>query len=174
MKEDPPPTIVRRNRFTPKILFCIFFKSTDPILIRCVEGGESVDNQYYIRNCLRSVIQEIKRQRPLSGTHTIKLLCDNETPHVHQNVSDYLQSEGVTIISHPPNSPDLSACDFWLSDLIKRNLSDQTDSESLHHGIAEFIYSLDKEEYKNIFDKWIERMKLCVNNEGHYFEHLLK
>ena len=36
-KDDPPPTIVRRNKFAPKTLFCMFFKSTDPLLIHRVE-----------------------------------------------------------------------------------------------------------------------------------------
>jgi hypothetical protein len=58
--------------------------------------------------------------------------------------------------------------------IIKRNLTDQPNAESLHHAITEFMYSLDKEEYKKTFDKWIERMQLCVDNEGHYFEHLMK
>jgi hypothetical protein len=39
----------------------------------------------------------------------------------------------------------------------------------------DFIYSFDKKkEYKKTFDKWIERMKLYVSNEGDYFEHLMK
>ncbi|CAF3331902.1 unnamed protein product, partial [Rotaria sp. Silwood2] len=31
------------------------------------------------------------------------------------------------IMSHPPYSPDLAPCDYWLNDYIKRNLTDQSD-----------------------------------------------
>ncbi len=89
-------------------------------------------------------------------------------------MSGYLESKGITIISHPPNSSDLVPCDFWLFDLIKQNLSDQDDSESLHHAIIKFMNSLNKEKYKKTFDKWIERMQLCVDNDGDYFEYLIK
>jgi histone-lysine N-methyltransferase SETMAR len=89
-------------------------------------------------------------------------------------VSDYLESESLKVIPHPPNSPDLSPCDFWLFDLIELNLSDQIDSQSLHNAIAEFMYSLDKEEYRKTFDKWMERMQLCLDNQGDYSEHLMK
>jgi len=75
---------------------------------------------------------------------------------------------------HPPISPDLAPCDFWLFDLIKENLADQNDSESLSSAVTKFMYSLNKEEYKKTFDKWIQRMQLCVDNEGDYFEHLMK
>ncbi len=85
-----------------------------------------------------------------------------------------MQSEGFTILPHPPNSPDLTPSDFWLFNLIKQNIGDQSDSNSLHRAVMDFMYSLDKKEYKKSFDKWIERMKLCVNNEGDYFEHLMK
>ncbi|CAF4173181.1 unnamed protein product, partial [Rotaria magnacalcarata] len=60
----------------------------------------------------------------------IKIHHDNGRPHVHKNVSDYLESEGLVIILHPPKSPDLSPCDFWLFDSIKDNLVNQEDSES--------------------------------------------
>ena len=74
----------------------------------------------------------------------------------------------------PPNSPDLSPCDFWLFDLIKQNRTDQSDSESLHRVVTKVMLSINKDDYKKTFDKWIERMKLCVYNHGNYFEHLMK
>jgi histone-lysine N-methyltransferase SETMAR len=71
---------------------------------------------------------------------------------------------------HPPNSSDLTPCDFWLFDLIKQNLDDQDDSESLYEAVIKFMMSLKKEEYKRTFDKWIQRMQLCINNQGDYFD----
>ena len=37
-------------------------------------------------------------------------------PHAHRDVVDYLTEEGIEIIPHPPYSPDLAPCDFWLND----------------------------------------------------------
>ena len=65
----------------------------------------------------------------LRGVQGIKLYYDNERPHVQKYVSNYLESEGITIIPHRPNSPDLLPCDFRLFDLIKQNLIDQNSSE---------------------------------------------
>ena len=89
-------------------------------------------------------------------------------------MSNYLEAEGLTIIPHPPNSPYLSPYDFWLFDLIKENLTDQSDSESLYDAVTDFMYSLNKEEYRKTFEKWIGRMQLCVDNHGDYFKHLIK
>ncbi|CAF4211367.1 unnamed protein product, partial [Rotaria sordida] len=127
--------------------------SNGPVFIHHLERGQTIDHQYYINNCLRPLVDEIKRQRPSYGTRGIKIHYDNARPHVHEDVSSYLESEHLTIIPHPPNSPDLSPCDFWLFDLIKRNLTDQSDSQSLYDAVVNFMYSLSNEEYKKTFEK---------------------
>ena len=159
---DPPPTVVRPNRFSPRTLFSIFFKSTVPVLIHYVERGKTVDHQYYIDYCLKPFVDNIKMQRPSCGVHGIKLHHDNGRPHVHKDVSNYLESEGIIAIPHPPNSPDLSPCDFWLFDFVKENLTDQDDSESMYPAVSNFLNSLNKEEYRKTFNKWIQRMQICV------------
>ena len=169
-----PPTVARGSYFAPKTLFCIFFKTTGPVLIHRVERGQSIDHHYYINNCLRPLVNEIKKQRPSSGTHAIKLHHDNANPHVHKDVSAYLESEGITIMPQPPYSPDLAPCDFWLFDLIKENLGDQSDSESLHRAVTKVMYSITKDDYKKTFHKWLERTQLCANYLGDYFERLMK
>lgn len=67
----------------------------------------------------------------------------------------------ITIIRHPPHSPDLSPCDFWLFDLIKQDLGDNNNSESLCQALSEFMDYITKEEYRKKFDTWIERIQLC-------------
>ena len=72
---------------------------------------------------------------------------------------------------HPPYSPDLSPCDFWLNDYIKRHLEDQEDEESLFKAVTKLLKSIPKEEYKKTFKKLLERMQLCIDHHGDYFEH---
>ena len=48
--------------------------------------------------------------------------------------------EGLTIIPHLHNFPNLSPCDFWLFDLIKENLIDQSNLESLYVAVSDFVY----------------------------------
>lgn len=92
-KDDAPPTITRRDRFAPRTLFSIVFKSTGPLFIHYVKRGQTMDHEYYINNCLQPLLEEIKHQRPSYGKNRILLHHDNGRPHVHQNVSDYLESK---------------------------------------------------------------------------------
>jgi len=128
---ESPTTIVRRGKFEAKNLFSIFLKSNGPVLIHAVDDGKTIDHNYYIENCLKPVVKEIWKQRKSNGTKGIKLLQDNARPHIHSDVINYLTEEGIEIMPHPPYSPDLAPCDYWLNDYIKRNLIDQPNEKSL-------------------------------------------
>jgi [histone H3]-lysine36 N-dimethyltransferase SETMAR len=171
---ETPRTVVRQNRFESKNMFSIMFKSTGPLHVQCVKKGESITADYYIRNCLSPAIQAINQQRPTSGTTNMKILHDNAKPHVTLSVRNYLDRKGIAIIDHPPYSPDLAPSDFWLFDKIKQQLSDHTSVESLKLEITSIVKNIPKEEYLTTFKKWLERLEMCIKNEGHYFEHLIK
>jgi len=173
-ENEPPRTIVRRNRFEPRTLFCFFFNSSGPVLIHKVDKGNTIDHNYYIDNCLEPVINEIRRQTKSLHTKCIKLLHDNGSPHTHSDVIDFLTEERVEIMPHPPYSPDLAPCDFWLNDYIKRKLTDQPNEESLTQEVYKVMKNIPEKEFKKTFDKLLERMELCISNKGGYFEHLMK
>ena len=75
--------------------------------------------------------QRNTKTRKSSGTKGIKLLHDNAQTHTHSDVINYLTEEGINVMPHPPYSPDLAPCDYWLNDYIKRNLTDQPVEKSL-------------------------------------------
>jgi histone-lysine N-methyltransferase SETMAR len=101
-------------------------------------------------------------------------LHDNAKPHVAKVVQEYLSNEGIKIIDHPPYSPDLAPCDFWLFGKIKQHLTDHKDVQSLKKQITEILAAIPKEEWLKTFEKYLERMQLCIDNKGEYFEHLIK
>ena len=39
--------------------------------------------------------------------------------------------------------------------------------------ITEHFENIPKEKYLKIFQKYLERMQLCINNRGDYIEHLI-
>ncbi|CAF3414026.1 unnamed protein product, partial [Rotaria socialis] len=97
---ESPRTIVHRHK-ERKNLFSMFFKSNGPVLIHAVDNDETIDHDYYIENCLKSVVKEIRKQRKSNGTKGIKLLHGNASPHRHSYVINYLTEEGINIIPHP-------------------------------------------------------------------------
>jgi histone-lysine N-methyltransferase SETMAR len=173
-KGQSPQTVVKRNQFEPKSMVCVFIKTTGPVLVHVVPRGQSINNTYYVENVLGPLIETLKSQTPTSGTKNMKILHDNARPHVHENVKNFLNTNHMTIIDHPAYSPDLAPCDFWLFNEIKKRLPDRTSEELLESQITEILNSIPKEEFQRTFQKWTERMKLCIENQGNYFEHLKK
>ena len=166
-------TVVRRGRFDRKTMFSIFFKSNGPVCITYLEGGKTIDHETYIDSCLKPIVSFINEQRPQSSTKNIKFHHDNARPHIHKNVISFLESNKFTIMEHPPYSPDLAPSDYWLFSYIKQRLHDHSDEESLKSEIVEIVNSIPKSEWKKTFDKLLERMRLCIENKGDYFEHLM-
>ena len=42
-------------------------------------------------------------------------------------------------MAHPPYSPDVASCYYWLNEDIKRNLTDQPDERSLDRAISKMM-----------------------------------
>jgi len=173
-RDEPPDTIVKRGRNEAKTMFCVFFRSTGPVLVHYVDKGKTIDNQYYIEYCLSPMIEEVERQRPSHGVRDMFLLHDNARPHIHSNVINFVKSNGMKIIDHPPYSPDLAPCDYWLFDYIKECLDDEIDQESLAKSLTNVVSSIPHSEYIKTFKKYIERLEYCILAEGDYFEYFMK
>ena len=120
------------------------------------------------------MVSNINDEILVYGCKNLKIHHDNSRPHVQKNVVAYLSKQGFILMNHLPYSPDLAPCDFWLFDYIKQRLTDSPDAESLKSQITRILLEIDKKEYKKTFEKWVERMRLCVKYKGEYFEHLSK
>jgi histone-lysine N-methyltransferase SETMAR len=172
-EEEPPPTLVKRHRFEAKTMFVVFFMTTGPLLVHYLTSGTSINATYYRDECLKTLVRNLCKKRPSSKTRGIKLHHDNARPHVSNIVLDYLHEAKLNVMAHPPYSPDIAPSDFWLFNRLKRNLGTYPDARSLAKAITTELNSIPIEEYQKTFHKWTERMKLCVEHQGNYFEHLV-
>ena len=155
-------------------MICVFFKSNEHVLVDVLEANKTINNINYNVKCLKPMIRALKSQRPVSGLSKIRLLHDNARPHVHSNVRNFLQKKGIKLIDHPPYSPDLAPSDFWLFDEIKRRLPSQMTANNVDREVTKILESIPAKEFLKTFEKYIERMRLCVTAERDYFEHLIK
>ena len=53
-------------------------------------------------------------------------------------------------------------------------MNDQPNEDSLAEAVYEVVHNIPGQELRKTFDKLLARMKLCINNNGDYFEHLIK
>ena len=91
-----------------------FFDSTGIIYMHWVPTGQTDNKEYYIE-VLREFMKRFRRKRPaLFKWGQWNFHQDNALVHNSILVTDYLTKMGINTVSHPPYSPDLAPCDFWL------------------------------------------------------------
>ena len=75
---------------------------------------------------------------------------------------------GIKTIPHPPYSPDVGPCDFWL--FPKLTGCRYETIEEMKEGVTKVIDSLTQEDFHRALQKMLERYKKCIAVEGDYFE----
>ncbi|CAH2103704.1 unnamed protein product [Euphydryas editha] len=81
----------------------------------------------------------------------------------------FLEESGVETLPHPPYSPDLVLCDFFLFPIIKEKIK-CTEEATAAYKVA--ISYLSDQDYQKYFNSWFRRIELCIENEGEYFEKM--
>ena len=135
-------------------------------------SGHTVTGRFYKNSVLKKVEEFYKLKRPSKGWSGVHLLHDNA--HKCEVVKSFLASEKVEVLNHPPFSPDLRPCDFFLFPRNKKMLPGikYTSKSSLGSTIYQCLQQIPKEDYLSAFRDWVKRLQKCVLVKGEYFEGL--
>ena len=116
--------------------------------------------------------ERVRRKRPELWRNGWILHQDNAPAHNALSVKQFLATENIAVLEHPPYSPDLAPCDFYLFPKINSVLKGThfVSVESVKAKTVEVLNSLTEHELRNCFEQWQHRLQLCVNSERNYFE----
>ena len=122
---------------------------------------------------LPKVFQAWCKRRLRTGVRSL-LLHDDASVHTAAVTLDLLAANDVQLITHPPHSPDLAPCDWFLFPSVKRQLKEQQfqnaeDARAFIEGVSLDMPHL---KWSGVIDSWFERMVKCVQAEGDFFEKL--
>ena len=74
---------------------------------------------------------------------------------------------GIMTVPHPPYSPDLAPCDFWLLPKL-RGCRYKTIKE-MKVAVTKVIDTVTQEDFHGAFQKLLERYNKCIAVGGDYF-----
>ena len=74
----------------------------------------------------------------------------------------------IKTVPHPPYSPDLAPCDFWL--FPKRRGCRYESNEELKEAVTKVIDTLTQEDIHGTLQKSLERYNKCIAAGWDYFE----
>ena len=74
---------------------------------------------------------------------------------------------GIKTVPHPPYSPELAPCDFWLFPKLRGCRYEAIDE--MKEAVTKVIDMLTQEDFHGAFQKLLEQYK-CITAGGNYFE----
>ena len=160
--EGDRPVIAHRCKTSNRMLYAVFFDSKGPVFQIPVPKGSSVTGKFYRESVLTQLVDFYQKCRLRTRVRGIKLLHDNSPAHKFATVQGDLKESGLNVLDHPPYSPDLSPCDFWLFSRLKEMLAEHR--FEYRSGIGSAVYQclqhIPKEDYWAALRKWVDRFKM--------------
>ena len=122
-----------------------------------------------LRTGLRQAIQ--RKRRELVGGKVI-LLEDNAGPHRKKEVLAAMEFWGRKVLAHPPYSPDLSPCDFFLFPRVKESLRGVRfeDAEAINRAFRDSLQQQGNSGTQGGLCGLVSRWQKCVELNGVYVE----
>jgi histone-lysine N-methyltransferase SETMAR len=171
-KRGRNPTKVIRERSVGKVMYAIFFTRDKIISAIPLETQRTVTSRWYTEDCLPKFFDDLLGGKDRSELRRWQLHHDNAPAHTAKNTCHFLEASKIKLLPHPPYSPDLAPCDFYLFPKLKENLRGirfET-KEDLHNAVIAGLKSFTKADLHACWEKWISRMNKCIKFDGEYFE----
>ncbi|UYV72446.1 hypothetical protein LAZ67_9003181 [Cordylochernes scorpioides] len=169
-KSSPRPKKARISMSRIKRMIIVFFDIRGIVHWEFVPQGQTVNSAFYLE-----VLRRLKRRIAHVRTDikdTVKLHHDNATSHTAFIITNFLARSNTPVIPHPPYSPDLAPCDFFLFPRFKREMKGKhwETVENIQHHVTTFLRSIPVEEFQGAFQAWQTRLRKCIDAGGMYFE----
>jgi len=145
----------------------IFFDWQGVIHKEFVPEGETINAVYY-KVVMERLLNRIRRVRPgMCKSGDWFLLHDNAPSNNATIVKQFSAQRKVTVIDHPPYSPDLAPTDYALFPRVKSHLKGRLfDSISdIQKSVTSTLNTIAKDGFYKGIQKLYDNANLCVQKE---------
>ncbi len=170
---DNRPQVPRQSRGCKKLMVIPFFDRRG--LLHVEFYYNQTINQTLFRMLVEDVWQHFRVRRFLpywNQRYCYLLHMDNAPAHRGDTVHRTLDALEWRRLPHPPYSPDLSPCDFFLFPLLKKRLRgrDFWSVQLLELAIRTELGNITQMQWRHCFVDWVRRCRKCIAFNGSYFE----
>ena len=148
----------------------VCFYDSKGIIHEFVAEGQTVTGSFYL-SVLERLWKRIRRVLPEhSAPGSWFLLHDNSPVHRAVAVQEYLARKQVCVLHHPPYSPDLSPCDYFLFPKLKLPLKGRLfeDVQDTQASVTSSLRAIPQEDVQRSFQSLLDRATRCIDAEGMY------
>ena len=169
---SPKPKKACQSRFKIKLTLIAFFDARGIIHMEFLPQGQTV-NQHVYKKILWRLLRSVReKRRELWQDNAWLLHPDNAPAHNTLSIHQFLTERNITMLDHPPYSPDLAPCDFFLFPKLKEVIKVVRfpDMEAIKKTVTTELKRMPEESFQECMEAWQNRMRKCVRLEGDYFE----
>ena len=167
------------------IMFFSFFYADGIVHKEFVPPGQTVNQQFYLK-VVKRLCDSIRKKRPeMWSSGDWFLHHDNATAHTALSVQQFFfLAKNMMVITHPPYSPNLAPCNFFLFPRMKGQMTgnhfadvSKVKKKTLEvldnrcqWSEEEVLNNISMEEFQKCFQQWEKRWYKYIESKGVYFE----
>jgi len=150
--------------------YCFFFDSRGIVHEEFILPGQTVNHAFY-KDVLERLRKRVQRVRRDIADNWV-LHDDNAPAHAALSIREFLAKKNIPVLPHPPYSPDLALCDFYLFPKLKSKLKGHHfgTMENIQKNVTDELHTLTENDFRYCHDQWEKRRNHCVTSQGSYCE----
>ena len=172
------PLKALKQRSEKKSMLTVFFDRRGVILAEFSPLGGTVDTESYLET-IRTLKERLRKKHPhlwnkpsLDSSRPFYLHHDNAPTHTSVPTLALLGESGIDMLAHPPYSPDLAPCDFYLFPRLKsmfRGFRHES-VEDMEGAVKQALREIPAQDFADAIDTMPVRWMKCIAADGAYFE----
>ena len=174
-KESLRPQKALRQCAQKKTMLTAFFDARGVILTEFNNGR--VNSDTYIAT-LKQLKENIRRKRPflwkggLDGKTDREFVIQHDNASCHTSVLTLAYIFDTHLLAHPPYSPDLAPCDYFLFPHLKQQLRGHRhrNIRDLKTSVSRVLRAITEDQCQQALCKLPLRWRKCIQAGGEYFE----
>ncbi len=116
---SPRPKKAKMSKSQIKVLLIVFFDIRGIVHMEFLPQGTTI-NQHVYKEILQRLLRSIRdKRRDLWDQNSWLLHHDNAPAHIAFSIREFIAKKSIVTLNHPPYSPDLAPCDFFLFPKLK-------------------------------------------------------
>ena len=166
---SPPPKKFKMQQSAGKVMVTIFWDCHGVVLVEFLERGATVNSARYVQT-LKKLRARLHRVRPQKNSI---IQHDNARPHTSRETTAALEKlQFRDVLPHPPYSPDLAPCDFWLFPKLKEHLKGTrfTSDQEVTDAVRRWCRQQPASFFADGMQRLVQRWRKCDNTGGDYIE----
>jgi len=169
---SPRPKKAWQVMSNAKTMLNAFFDINRLVHHEYVPRGQTVNKEFYktVLQCLRDAVRRQRHEEWRSDNWILH--HDNAAAHRAVTTNEFLVKHNIQSLPHPPHSPHLAPCNFFLFSQLKKAMKSCQfdDVEEIQANATRQMRAITKSDYQRCFCKWQERWNKCIQAQGAYFK----